>query len=256
MISERSSFVAGSEAQRHSSAIRRKIAILGTRLDSLQSLLTKLPAKQPLTGKEMNRRRHMLANLRTKVTQMASMLNMSSFRNRDNLLGPGTKYLGWWLMMGDYGAGISGRCPSPLISMVLNIGDLMAQCLHLQGIVLLKISTLILRGNTLQVPVVLMSLKAGNLGLNTVSASHVILYDLCLNLTTEDKAIDQAHRIGQTRPVTVSRLIVKNTVEDIILALQDKKRKMAALAFGEDQSGTSTAHLTNEDLRFLFMGAR
>ncbi|XP_021969881.1 helicase-like transcription factor CHR28 isoform X2 [Helianthus annuus] len=107
-----------------------------------------------------------------------------------------------------------------------------------------------------EVPVVLMSLKAGNLGLNTVSASHVILYDLCLNLTTEDKAIDQAHRIGQTRPVTVSRLIVKNTVEDIILALQDKKRKMAALAFGEDQSGTSTAHLTNEDLRFLFMGAR
>ncbi|KAM0070842.1 hypothetical protein Hdeb2414_s0001g00017951 [Helianthus debilis subsp. tardiflorus] len=48
MILERSSFVAGSEAQRHSSAIRRKITILGTRLDSLQSLLTKLPAKQPL----------------------------------------------------------------------------------------------------------------------------------------------------------------------------------------------------------------
>ncbi|KAM0043014.1 putative DNA helicase [Helianthus debilis subsp. tardiflorus] len=105
-----------------------------------------------------------------------------------------------------------------------------------------------------EVPVMLMSLKVGNLGLNTVSASHVILYDLCLNLTTEDQAIDQAHRISQTRPVTVSRLIVKNTVEDIILALQDKKRKMAALAFGEDQSETSTAHLTNEDLRFLFMG--
>ncbi|MFS7928569.1 putative DNA helicase [Helianthus anomalus] len=112
------------------------------------------------------------------------------------------------------------------------------------------------RGNTLQVHVMLMSLKAGNLGLNTEFASHVILYDLCLNLTTEDQAIDQAHRIGQTRPVTVSRLIAKNTVEDIILAFQDKKRKMAALAFGEDQSGTSTAHLTNEDLRFLFMGAR
>ncbi|MFS7902098.1 hypothetical protein Hanom_Chr01g00007251 [Helianthus anomalus] len=137
MISERSS--EGSEAQRHSSAIRRKITILGTRLDSLQSLLTKLPAQQPLTGKEMTRHRHMLANLRTKVTQMASALNMSSFHNRDNLLGLGTKYLGWWLMMGDDGARISGRC------MVLNIGDMMAQCLHLQGIVLLKISTLILR---------------------------------------------------------------------------------------------------------------
>ncbi|MFS8028576.1 putative DNA helicase [Helianthus anomalus] len=112
------------------------------------------------------------------------------------------------------------------------------------------------RGNTLQVPVMLMSLKPGNLGLNMVSASHIILYDLCLNLTTEDQAIDQAHRIGQTRPVTVSRLIVKNIVEDRILALQDKKRKMAALAFSEDQSVTSTAHLTNEDLIFLFMTAR
>ncbi|XP_076919641.1 syntaxin-52-like [Bidens hawaiensis] len=91
MISERSSFGTGPEAQRHSSAIRRKITILGTRLDSLQSLLTKLPAKQPLTEKEMNRRREMLANLRTKVTQMASTLNMSSFGNRDSLLGPDTK---------------------------------------------------------------------------------------------------------------------------------------------------------------------
>ncbi|KAJ0909617.1 hypothetical protein HanRHA438_Chr07g0323611 [Helianthus annuus] len=48
MISERSSFGTRPEAQRHSSAIQRKITILGTRLDSLQSLLTKLPAKQPL----------------------------------------------------------------------------------------------------------------------------------------------------------------------------------------------------------------
>ncbi|KAK1430927.1 hypothetical protein QVD17_14056 [Tagetes erecta] len=91
MISERSSFGTGPEAQRHSSAIRRKITILGTRLDSLQSLLTKLPAKQPLTEKEMNRRRDMLTNLRTKVTQMATTLNMSNFANRDSLLGPDIK---------------------------------------------------------------------------------------------------------------------------------------------------------------------
>ncbi|KAJ0817159.1 hypothetical protein HanPI659440_Chr00c08g0720171 [Helianthus annuus] len=71
-----SSFGAGSEAQRHSSAIQRKITILGTRLDSLQALLIKLPTKQPLTEKE---------------TQMASVLNMSSFGNRDNLFGPDTK---------------------------------------------------------------------------------------------------------------------------------------------------------------------
>ncbi|KVH99167.1 Target SNARE coiled-coil domain-containing protein [Cynara cardunculus var. scolymus] len=91
MISAMSSYSSGPEAQRHASATRRKITILGTRLDSLQSLLTKLPARQPLTEKEMNRRKDMLANLRTKVTQMGSALNMSNFANRDSLLGPDTK---------------------------------------------------------------------------------------------------------------------------------------------------------------------
>ncbi|WVY90504.1 hypothetical protein V8G54_036018 [Vigna mungo] len=90
MISELSSFPAsGPEIQRHSSAIRRKITILGTRLDSLQSLLSKLPGKQPpISEKEMNRRKDTLASLRSKVNQMASTLNMSNFSNRDSLLGP------------------------------------------------------------------------------------------------------------------------------------------------------------------------
>ncbi|KAJ0475858.1 putative DNA helicase [Helianthus annuus] len=108
----------------------------------------------------------------------------------------------------------------------------------------------------LQVTVMLMSLKAGNLGLNMVAASHVILFDLWWNPTTEDQAIDRAHRIGQTRAVTVSRLTVKDTVEDRILALQDEKRKMVASAFGEDQGGMSAPRLTAEDLRYLFMGGR
>lgn len=72
----------------------------------------------------------------------------------------------------------------------------------------------------LQIPVMLMSLKAGNLGLNMVAACHVILLDLWWNPTTEDQAVDRAHRIGQTRPVTVSRITIKDTVEDRILALQ------------------------------------
>lgn len=89
MISERSSLpVSGPDAQRHSSAIRRKITILGTRLDSLQSLLTKLPGNKQISEKEMNRRRDTLSNLRSKVNQMASALNMSNFANRDSLLGP------------------------------------------------------------------------------------------------------------------------------------------------------------------------
>ncbi|XP_012070925.1 syntaxin-52 isoform X1 [Jatropha curcas] len=92
MISERSSFPAsGPETQRHGSAIRRKITILGTRLDSLQSLLTKLPGKQQVSEKEMNRRKDMVANLRTKVNQMASSLNMSNFAHRDSLFGPEIK---------------------------------------------------------------------------------------------------------------------------------------------------------------------
>lgn len=68
--------------------------------------------------------------------------------------------------------------------------------------------------------VMMMSLKAASLGLNMVAANHVVLLDLWWNPTTEDQAIDRAHRIGQTRPVSVSRLTVENTVEDRILALQ------------------------------------
>ncbi|XP_016565289.2 syntaxin-51 isoform X3 [Capsicum annuum] len=92
MISGRSSSPStGPEAQRYSSSIRRKITILGTRLDSLQSIDSKLPGKQRLTEKEMNRRKDMLANLKSKATQMVSTLNMSNFDNRDSLLGPETK---------------------------------------------------------------------------------------------------------------------------------------------------------------------
>ncbi|XP_058097810.1 helicase-like transcription factor CHR28 isoform X3 [Magnolia sinica] len=104
-----------------------------------------------------------------------------------------------------------------------------------------------------EVTVMIMSLKAGNLGLNMVSACHVILLDLWWNPTTEDQAVDRAHRIGQTRPVTVSRLTIKDTVEDRILALQEEKRKMVSSAFGEDQTGNFATRLTVEDLRYLFM---
>ncbi|WJX21628.1 Helicase-like transcription factor chr28 [Trifolium repens] len=104
-----------------------------------------------------------------------------------------------------------------------------------------------------EITVMLMSLKAGNLGLNMVAACHVILLDLWWNPTTEDQAIDRAHRIGQTRPVTVTRITIKDTVEDRILALQEEKRKMVASAFGEDHAGGSGARLTVDDLKYLFM---
>ena len=65
-----------------------------------------------------------------------------------------------------------------------------------------------------------MSLKAGNIGLNMVAACHVIMLDPWWNPSAEDQAVDRAHRIGQTRPVSVSRLTIKDTVEDRILSLQ------------------------------------
>ncbi|XP_028072570.1 helicase-like transcription factor CHR28 [Camellia sinensis] len=108
--------------------------------------------------------------------------------------------------------------------------------------------------NTLpEVSVMIMSLKAASLGLNMVAACHVLLLDLWWNPTTEDQAVDRAHRIGQTRPVTVLRLTVKDTVEDRILALQQKKREMVASAFGEDETGSCQTRLTVEDLKYLFM---
>ncbi|PWZ30825.1 Helicase-like transcription factor CHR28 [Zea mays] len=104
----------------------------------------------------------------------------------------------------------------------------------------------------LEVRVMIMSLKAGNLGLNMVSACHVILLDLWWNPYAEDHAVDRAHRIGQTRPVTVSCLTVKDTVEDRILALQEEKRTMVNSAFGDDKAGGHATRLTVEDLRYLF----
>ncbi|XP_038998991.1 syntaxin-51-like [Hibiscus syriacus] len=91
MISERISLPAsGLETQRHSSAIRRKIMILGTRLDGLQSIMYLLgsPCK---TEKEMNCHKDMVANLLSKANQMASVFNMSNFANQDSLLRPETK---------------------------------------------------------------------------------------------------------------------------------------------------------------------
>ncbi|XP_011007832.1 PREDICTED: uncharacterized ATP-dependent helicase C23E6.02-like isoform X2 [Populus euphratica] len=97
-----------------------------------------------------------------------------------------------------------------------------------------------------KVTVMLMSLKAGNLGLNMVAACHEILLDLWCNPTTEDQAVDRAHRIAQVRTI-------KDTLEDRILALLEERRKMVASAFGEDQSGGSATRLTVEDLKYLFM---
>jgi SNF2 family DNA or RNA helicase len=94
-------------------------------------------------------------------------------------------------------------------------------------------------------PVLLISLKAGGTGLNLTAADHVFLLDPWWNPAVEDQAKDRAHRIGQERPVMVYRMVAKDTVEERILALQDKKRALVEVALGE---ASAAGALTRQDL--------
>jgi hypothetical protein len=97
-------------------------------------------------------------------------------------------------------------------------------------------------------PVLLISLRAGGTGLNLTAADHVFLLDPWWNPAVEDQAADRAHRIGQTRPVEIHRLVAADTVEERVLALQARKRAAAEAALGE--AGAAAA-LTREDLMAL-----
>ena len=89
--------------------------------------------------------------------------------------------------------------------------------------------------------VFLVSLKAGGTGLNLTAADYVIHLDPWWNPAVEDQASDRAHRIGQTRPVTVYRLIAEGTIEQQILSLHQEKRELVdALLAGADSAGKLT----------------
>ena len=88
-----------------------------------------------------------------------------------------------------------------------------------------------------EVPLFLVSLKAGGVGLNLTAADTVIHYDPWWNPAVENQATDRAHRIGQTKRVFVYKLIVAGSIEEKILALQEKKAALAAGILSEDQLG-------------------
>ncbi|MGE3539034.1 MAG: helicase-related protein, partial [Candidatus Tectimicrobiota bacterium] len=97
-------------------------------------------------------------------------------------------------------------------------------------------------------PIMLVSLRAGGTGLTLTAADHVFLLDPWWNPAVEDQAADRAHRLGQTQPVFVYRLVARNTVEERILALQERKRALAGATLdGADQA---TA-MSREDLLAL-----
>jgi superfamily II DNA or RNA helicase len=99
------------------------------------------------------------------------------------------------------------------------------------------------------IPIFLISLKAGGTGLNLTSADYVIHYDPWWNPAVENQATDRTHRIGQKRQVFAYKMICQNTVEEKILKLQEQKRDVAE-AIIPGQSALKS--LTRDDLEMLF----
>ncbi|XP_029470884.1 LOW QUALITY PROTEIN: helicase-like transcription factor [Rhinatrema bivittatum] len=87
--------------------------------------------------------------------------------------------------------------------------------------------------------IMLLSLKAGGVGLNLTAASRVFLMDPAWNPAAEEQCFDRCHRLGQKQEVIITKFIVKNSVEENMLKIQDKKRELAAGAFGAKKMNSS-----------------
>jgi hypothetical protein len=98
--------------------------------------------------------------------------------------------------------------------------------------------------------VFLISLKAGGVGLNLTAADYVYIVDPWWNPAVEQQAIDRTHRIGQTKNIFAYRMICKDTIEDKIMQLQEKKRALAKELIADDD--TFVKALTREDVEYLF----
>jgi len=98
--------------------------------------------------------------------------------------------------------------------------------------------------------VFLISLKAGGVGLNLTAADYVYIVDPWWNPAVEQQAIDRTHRIGQTKNIFAYRMICKDTIEDKIVQLQEKKRLLAKELISDD--ATFVKALTREDVEYLF----
>lgn len=98
--------------------------------------------------------------------------------------------------------------------------------------------------------VFLISLKAGNTGLNLTAASYVFLFDPWWNTAVQQQAIDRTHRIGQTKNIFAYKMICKNTIEEKIIELQQRKKQLAEELVSEDEGFVKS--LTEEEIQYLF----
>lgn len=103
-------------------------------------------------------------------------------------------------------------------------------------------------GNTTNV--FLISLKAGNAGLNLTAAGYVFLFDPWWNTAVQQQAIDRTHRIGQTKNVFAYKMICKDTIEERIIQLQQQKKQLADDLIAEDEGFVKA--LTEDDIKYLF----
>ncbi|TFY77491.1 hypothetical protein EWM64_g6519 [Hericium alpestre] len=108
--------------------------------------------------------------------------------------------------------------------------------------------------NSKSTNVILISFKAGGVGLNLTACNNVILTDLWWNPALEEQAFDRAHRFGQERDVNIYKLTIDKTVEERILALQDTKRALADAALSGDKLKNNKLDLN--DLMALFRPGR
>ena len=101
------------------------------------------------------------------------------------------------------------------------------------------------------IPLFLISLKAGGTGLNLTAADTVIHYDPWWNPAVENQASDRAHRIGQNKPVFIYKLVASNTVEEKIMAMQAQKQLLADQTINQGEA-SSMQSLTADDIMDLF----
>ncbi|HTH32292.1 MAG TPA: C-terminal helicase domain-containing protein, partial [Lacibacter sp.] len=104
--------------------------------------------------------------------------------------------------------------------------------------------------NNEETRVFLISLKAGGVGLNLTAADYVYIVDPWWNPAVEQQAIDRTHRIGQTNNIFAYRMICKDTIEDKILQLQERKRSLARDLIADDNGFVKS--LSREDVEYLF----
>ncbi|KAL3846898.1 hypothetical protein ACJMK2_017850 [Sinanodonta woodiana] len=99
--------------------------------------------------------------------------------------------------------------------------------------------------------IILLSFKAGGVGINLTAASRVFLLDPAWNPASEEQCFDRCHRLGQTKEVIVTKFVVEDSIETRIMALQEKKRQLMQRAFGQNESDEEKRQARIRDIKSL-----